>query len=87
MLEKRLPKSGYLCGDRFTAADVYVGANLGWGLEFGTIEKRPIFEDYAGRARDRDAYRRANALDDAAMPKEDALLAAGRPLRPGRADV
>ena len=72
VLEQRLPKSDFLCGERFTAADVYVGANLGWGLEFGTIEKRPIFEDYAGRVRDRDAYRRAMALDDAAMPKNDA---------------
>lgn len=72
VLEQRLPTSGFLCGDRFTAADVYVGANLGWGLEFGTIEKRPVFEDYAGRTRDRDAYRRAMALDDEAMPKDDA---------------
>ncbi|MEM8948468.1 MAG: glutathione S-transferase family protein [Pseudomonadota bacterium] len=72
VLEKKLPKTGYLLGERFSAADVYVGANLGWGLEFGTIERRPIFEDYARRARDRDAYRRAMALDDAEMPKEDA---------------
>lgn len=69
-LETMLPSKGFLCGERFTAADVHVGANLGWGLEFGTIEKRPIFEDYVGRARDRDAYRRAMAADDAAMPKD-----------------
>jgi glutathione S-transferase len=69
-LEKMLPSSGYLCGDRFTAADVYVGANIGWGLEFGSIDRRPIFEDYAGRVRDREAYRRAMATDDAAMPTE-----------------
>lgn len=70
-LEKKLPTKGFLLGDRFSAADVYVGANIGWGLQFGSIEHRPIFEDYAGRARDRDAYRRAMALDDAAMPKDD----------------
>ncbi len=69
-LEKMLPPSGFLCGQQFTAADVYVGANVGWGLEFGTIEKRSIFEDYAERARDRDAYRRAMAADDEAMPKD-----------------
>jgi len=69
-LETMLPKGGFLCGEQFTAADVYVGANLGWGLQFGTIENRPIFEDYAGRARDRDAYRRAMSLDDDAMPKD-----------------
>jgi glutathione S-transferase len=69
-LEKMLPSAGFLCGQQFTAADVYVGANIGWGLDFGTIEKRPIFEDYARRARDRDAYRRAMAADDEAMPKD-----------------
>ncbi len=69
-LENSLPRSGYIAGDRFSAADLYLGSHVGWGLDFGTIEKRPIFEDYAGRARDRDAYRRANALDDEAMPKE-----------------
>ncbi|MGI9487086.1 MAG: glutathione S-transferase family protein [Geminicoccaceae bacterium] len=71
-LEKSLPRSGYITGSHFSAADVYVGSHIGWGLEFGTIEKRPMFEDYAGRARDREAYRRAKALDDEAMPKEDA---------------
>lgn len=70
-LEKMLPTSGFLCGERFTAADVYVGANIGWGLQFGTIEPRPVIEDYAGRARDRDAYRRAMAADDEAMPPKD----------------
>ena len=70
-LAKSLPKSGYIAGAQFSAADVYVGSHVGWGLEFDTIEKRPIFEDYAARARDREAYRRAKALDDAAMPKED----------------
>lgn len=68
-LEAMLPKQGYLTGDRFSAADVYVGAQIGWGLQFGTIERRPIFEAYANRARDREAHERAMALDDAAMPK------------------
>lgn len=71
-LEKSLPRRGFIVGEQFSAADVYVGSQVGWGLDFGTIEKCPIFEDYAGRARDRDAYRRAAALDDAAMPKDDA---------------
>lgn len=69
-IEKTLPSSGFLLGEQFSAADLYVGANIGWGLEFGTIENRPGFEDYANRTRDREAYRRAMALDDAAMPKE-----------------
>ncbi|MEZ5935701.1 MAG: glutathione S-transferase family protein [Alphaproteobacteria bacterium] len=70
VLEKCLPRDGYIAGDRFSAADVYLGSHLGWGLEFGSIDHRPIFEDYVGRMRDRDAYRRAKAMDDEAMPKE-----------------
>ena len=38
----------YLAGDSFTAADVYVGSQLGFGLQFGMIEKRAAFE--IGRA-------------------------------------
>ena len=61
----------YICGDRFTAADVYVGSQVGWGLMFGTIDRRPAFVDYVGRLQSRPAARRANELDDAAMPKQE----------------
>lgn len=71
-LSGAIKASPYIAGDRFTAADVYVGAQIGWGLQFGTIEKRPEFADYAKRVMDRDAYRRATAKDDALMPKDDA---------------
>lgn len=60
--------SSYIAGERFSAADVYVGSHVGWGLQFGTIDKRPEFEDYWARVSDREAYRRANELDDAATP-------------------
>ena len=30
----------FIAGDRFSAADVYVGSHVGWGRQFGTIEKR-----------------------------------------------
>jgi glutathione S-transferase len=69
-LEKAVSGSDYLAGDRFTAADLYVGAHVGWGMQFGTIEKRPAFERYHARVTDRDAFRRAQELDDAAMPKD-----------------
>ena len=61
---------GYIAGKSFTAADLYVGSQIGWGLQFGTIDKRPEFEDYWAKVSDREAYRRANALDDAAMPSQ-----------------
>jgi glutathione S-transferase len=55
----------YLCGEQFTAADLYLGAQIGWGMQFGTIEKRPAFETYFARIVDRPAAKRASALDDA----------------------
>jgi glutathione S-transferase len=48
----------YLAGERFSAADVYTGSQIGWGLAFGTIEERPAFRDYWGRIKDRPARRR-----------------------------
>ena len=66
-LEGAVANGPYICGDRFTAADVYVGAQIGWGLQFGTIDKRPAFEDYFARLRERPAAVRANQLDDEAM--------------------
>lgn len=54
----------YFAGDRFTAADVYAGSQLMWGMQFGAIPTRPVFADYAARVSDRAAYKRASALDD-----------------------
>ena len=53
----------YVCGDRFTMADVYVGSQVDWGLQFGSIPKRKTFEDYAERLRERPAYKEAKAID------------------------
>jgi glutathione S-transferase len=64
-LEGAVSGDGYVAGPRFTAADVYVGAQIGWGLLFGTIEKRPAFERYWERIRNRPAALRAKAIDDA----------------------
>lgn len=59
----------YVTGERFTAADVYVGAQINWGLQFGTIEKRAELTDYAQRVTDRNVYRRAMEKDDALVEK------------------
>lgn len=71
-LETALSPGPYICGEQFTAADLYVGAQLTWGMMFGTIEKRPSFEAYVGRLQSRPAAIRANELDDAAMPEQQA---------------
>lgn len=58
-LEQALSERDYVCGARFTAADVYVGSTVSWGLAFGTLPKRPAFEAYAARVTSRPAYPRA----------------------------
>jgi glutathione S-transferase len=67
-LESAVSGGPYVTGDSFTAADVYVGAHIGWGLQFGTIEKRPVFAQYFERISKRPAALRANEMDDALMP-------------------
>ncbi|WP_068077256.1 glutathione S-transferase family protein [Novosphingobium lentum] len=54
----------YVCGERFTMADVYVGAQVNWGLAFGSLPKRPEFEAYSARLTARPAYLAAKAIDD-----------------------
>lgn len=71
-LERALADSPYLAGDRFSAADVATGSQIGWGLRFGTIEPRPVLQAYWDRLSARPALQRANDADNAAMPpKED----------------
>ena len=64
-LETAVKDGPYICGEQFTAADVYVGSQIGWGMMFGTIEKRPAFEAYFARLQERPAAARANELDEA----------------------
>jgi glutathione S-transferase len=60
----------HVAGDAFTAADVYVGSALLWGMQFGTIPKRPEFEAYAAKLVSRPAYQASKAIDAALMPKQ-----------------
>ncbi|MGJ4730402.1 glutathione S-transferase family protein [Luteimonas sp. SDU101] len=59
--------SPWLLGERFSAADVYVGAQLDFGLAFKSIPERPGFTAWVERLRAREAYRRAKAADDALL--------------------
>ena len=69
-LEAAVSESDYIAGDRFTAADVYVGSAVGWFTQFGLLDKRPAFARYLERVEARPALTRAWAIDDA-------LIAAG----------
>jgi glutathione S-transferase len=64
-LEHAVSRHDYVAGNSFTAADVYVGGQIGFGLTFKSIEARPAFEAYYARLVDRPAAIRARALDDA----------------------
>ncbi|HEX2554468.1 MAG TPA: glutathione S-transferase family protein [Microvirga sp.] len=71
-LEQAVSQGEYVAGGRFTAADVYVGSQIGWGMMFGTIEKRPAFERYWARIGSRPAAVRAREIDDALLPARPA---------------
>jgi glutathione S-transferase len=68
-IEIAVETAPYIAGEQFTAADVYCGSQIGWGMEFGSIEPRPAFEAYWGRISEREARLRANAIDDALVPE------------------
>ena len=55
----------WVCGDRFTMADVYVGSQVDWGLTFGTMPPQVAFVGYAERLQQRGAYKAAKAIDNA----------------------
>ena len=64
-LARAVSTNPYIAGDNFTAADVYVGSHIGWGLQFGTFPDRPEFREYFARISERPARVRAGELDDA----------------------
>lgn len=64
VLDGKFQTDDYVCGSRFTMADVYVGAQLVWGTQFGTLPSRDSFVAYAKRMTERDAHRSAKAIDD-----------------------
>jgi len=68
-LETAVTGRPYIVGDRFSAADVYVGSQIGWGMMFGSIEKRPAFEAYWAGISQRPAAKRASQIDDALIAK------------------
>ncbi len=69
-LEVAVPQEGYLLGERFSAVDVYFGSHIGWGMQFGSIEKLPVLERYFERIQRRPASVRAREIDDALTPAQ-----------------
>lgn len=70
VLDDFLGTRDYVCGDRFTAADVYVGSHVDWGMMFKTIPETDNFNAYAERLRQRAAYKKSKQIDMALMPEQ-----------------
>ena len=62
-LEQALKGKHHIAAGKFTAADLFVGAMVGFMLRFNLLEPRPAFTEYVQRVTDRDAYRRAQEID------------------------
>lgn len=62
-LEGAMTKGKWLFGDQFTAADLYIGSSLGFGMMFGMIDKRPAFVEFSERASARPAFIRAREIE------------------------
>lgn len=70
MIEAVVSEHEYLVGDRFSAADLYLGMELYWGMAAGAIEKRPALERYVARLRGRPAAIRAREIDAGLLRKQ-----------------
>jgi glutathione S-transferase len=57
-IEKAVTPGPFVLGERFSAADVYLGAQVSWGLMMKSIEPRPALQSYAERCTARPAYQR-----------------------------
>ena len=76
-LEKALTGRDHIAADRFTAADLFVGAYVNFMLRFKLLDPRPVFTDYAARMTDRPAFRRAEEIDDRLIAEMQAKQEAG----------
>ena len=58
----------YVCGNHFTAADLYLSAYIGWGMQEGSLPVLPELKAYAEPLLQRPASLRGDAIDG---PMED----------------
>jgi len=74
-VDEMLSLRDYVCGGRFTAADVYLGSQIMFPMQFGMLPERDSFVRYRERLQGREAYRRANEIDEQ-------LIAQAQPAQP-----
>ena len=60
-IEAGLRPGPWLLGERFSAADVYVGAELGWAAQCGVkpVQESKVIGEYTARCAERPAFRKA----------------------------
>jgi glutathione S-transferase len=78
VLDELFSNRDYVCGDRFTAADVYVGSQIMFPMQFGMLPERESFVRYRDRLQSRDAYKRATEIDEKVIA--DLGIAPPRPI-------
>ena len=66
-LSAGLAPGPWLLGERFSMADVILGATMRWMLRFGMLEKRPEYLAYAERLGQRPALLAADAVNAAVV--------------------
>ena len=57
-IEEHLRDREFICDSGFTAADVYLGNQLMFGLEYQMIQPRDTFKTYTGKLMQREAFQR-----------------------------
>jgi len=61
----------FIAGDQFSAADVYVGSHVDYGLQFKTMPEHPALRSYLERVSSRAAWQRAADLNNALLVPGD----------------
>ncbi len=72
VLDELFSLRDYVCGDRFTAADVYVGSQIMFTMQFGMLPEKESFVRYRDRLQSRDAYKRGGEIDEKAQAEIEA---------------
>jgi glutathione S-transferase len=69
VLDRHFSENEWAACGKFTAADVYLGSQIVWGTQFGTLPKRDSFDAYVGRLTSRPAAQRAQEIDAKLRPQ------------------
>jgi len=69
VLEQAITPGPWILGDKFSAADVYIGSQINFGLMTKALDPRPAFTAYCARIAQRPAFKRFTEQSDRLMAK------------------